>query len=162
MPQGKSHSFQVGMTFGLTSGIITTLGLVVGLSAGTESQLAVIGGIVTIAVADALSDALGIHVSEEAENIHSSREIWTATVSTFVAKFLMAMTFLVPVVLLNLTSAVVVCVAWGATVLALLSVHLARRRGARVWPVVAEHLGVGALVVVVAHGLGRFVLAAFS
>ena len=116
----------------------------------------------TIAVADALSDALGIHVSEEAENIHSSREIWTATVSTFVAKFLMAMTFLVPVVLLNLTSAVVVCVAWGATVLALLSVHLARRRGARVWPVVAEHLGVGALVVVAAHELGRFVLAAFS
>ena len=55
------------MSFGLTSGIITTLGLIVGLHSGTHSKLAVIGGILTIAMADAFSDALGIHVSEESE-----------------------------------------------------------------------------------------------
>ena len=52
------HSFRVGMSFGLTSGIITTLGLIVGLHSGTHSKLAVIGGILTIAMADAFSDAL--------------------------------------------------------------------------------------------------------
>ena len=52
------HSFRVGMSFGLTSGIITTLGLIVGLHSGTHSKLAVIGGILTIAMADALSDVL--------------------------------------------------------------------------------------------------------
>ena len=50
------HSIQVGLSFGLTSGIITTLGLMVGLASGTNSRLAVIGGVATIAVADALSD----------------------------------------------------------------------------------------------------------
>jgi len=59
------------MSFGLTSGIITTLGLIVGLHSGTHSKLAVIGGILTIAMADALSDALGIHVSEESEATQS-------------------------------------------------------------------------------------------
>ena len=39
-----------------------TLGLMVGLHAGTHSMPAVLGGILTIAVADAMSDALGIHV----------------------------------------------------------------------------------------------------
>ena len=59
------HSLRIGFSFGLTSGIITTLGLMVGLHAGTHSRLAVIGGILTIAIADAFSDALGIHISEE-------------------------------------------------------------------------------------------------
>ena len=69
------HSIKTGFSFGLTSGIITTLGLMVGLQSGTHSQLAVIGGILTIAVADAFSDALGIHIAEESENKHSSKEI---------------------------------------------------------------------------------------
>ncbi len=80
-------SIKKGVGFGLTSGIITTLGLIVGLNSGTHSKAVIIGGIVIIAVSDALSDALGIHVSEEAENIHSRQKIWEATIFTFLAKF---------------------------------------------------------------------------
>lgn len=47
------HSFKVGFCFGITSGIITTLGLMVGLNSGTNSQLVVIGSILIIAIADA-------------------------------------------------------------------------------------------------------------
>ena len=53
-------SFKTGFSFGLTSGVITTLGLMVGLHSGTHSRSVVIGGILTIAVADAMSDALGM------------------------------------------------------------------------------------------------------
>ncbi|MDI6733408.1 MAG: hypothetical protein QME51_05200, partial [Planctomycetota bacterium] len=59
-----NHSIKTGFSFGSTSGVITTLGLMVGLHSGTHSKFAVLGGIVTIAVADAFSDALGIHISE--------------------------------------------------------------------------------------------------
>ncbi|MGZ8381620.1 MAG: hypothetical protein ACXW4C_08190, partial [Nitrospira sp.] len=52
-------SFKTGLSFGLTSGVITTLGLMVGLHSGTHSRTVVIGGILTIAIADAMSDALG-------------------------------------------------------------------------------------------------------
>ncbi len=69
------HSIKTGLSFGLTSGIIKTLGLMVGLHSGTHSKIAVIGGILTIAIVDAFSDALGIHVSEEAENRHGTIEI---------------------------------------------------------------------------------------
>lgn len=40
-----------GVHFGLTSGVITTLGLMVGLHSGTHSLRAVAGGILTIAIA---------------------------------------------------------------------------------------------------------------
>lgn len=62
-----------GLSFGLTSGVITTLGLIVGLHAGTHSRMVVIGGILTVAVSDAMSDALGIHISEEAKKRGSAR-----------------------------------------------------------------------------------------
>ncbi|MGB6865995.1 MAG: VIT1/CCC1 transporter family protein, partial [Candidatus Aminicenantaceae bacterium] len=89
------HSLKTGFSFGLTSGIITTLGLMVGLHSGTHSKLVVIGGILTIAIADSFSDALGIHISEESENKHTKKEIWESTISTFLSKFVFALTFVV-------------------------------------------------------------------
>jgi len=156
------HSIQVGLSFGLTSGVITTLGLLVGLAAGTASRLAVLGGIVTIAVADSLSDALGIHVAEESESVHTQREIWASTLATFASKLVMALSFAVPVLLLDLDAAVLVSVAWGIIALAALSGHLARLQGVRSWPVVAEHLGVAATVIAISHFVGRFIANVFS
>lgn len=98
-------SLRTGITFGLTSAVITTLGLMVGLHSGTGSKMVVLGGVLTIAIADAFSDALGIHVSEEAKNIHTTRQIWVATIATFMTKFIFSLTFVVPVLFLALSTA---------------------------------------------------------
>lgn len=155
------HSIEVGLSFGFTSAIITTLGLMIGLEAGTSSRLAVIGGVLTIAIADACSDALGIHVSEESENRHSHTEIWVSTVTTFLAKAVFSSIFVIPVILLPLKTAIYVSVIVGMTLLALFSYFLARRSGVRPWPVVVEHLSVGLAVVVVTHFIGRWIGASF-
>jgi VIT1/CCC1 family predicted Fe2+/Mn2+ transporter len=159
--KGLSHSWSVGVSFGVTSGVITTIGLLVGLSAGTNSKPAVVAGILTIAVADSLSDALGIHIAEESEGIHTRREIWSATVATFAAKLTMAMTFLIPVFLFPLDTAVVVAIVWGAVVLAALSFAAGRRQGVNPTPIVLEHLTVAAVVVAAAHLLGVAVSALY-
>lgn len=67
----------------------------------------------TIAIADALSDALGIHISEESEGSHTVKEVWEATIFTFITKFLFAMTFTVPILILPLVVAIMVSVTWG-------------------------------------------------
>ena len=84
-------SLKSGFSFGLTSGVITTLGLMVGLHSATHQKLVVIGGILTVAVADAFSDALGIHISQESQNRFSSKKIWLATFSTFLSKLLFSL-----------------------------------------------------------------------
>jgi VIT1/CCC1 family predicted Fe2+/Mn2+ transporter len=157
-----THSLQVGLSFGLVSGVITSLGLVVGLAFGTESRIAVIGGIVTIAVADSCSDALGIHVSEEAENVHTRSEIWAATLATFAAKFATSGSFLVPVLLLDLQTAVWVSVAWGLSAVAALSWVIARREAFGTWGPILEHVGVAVLVIAASAVLGRWVAATFG
>ncbi|RKZ33287.1 hypothetical protein DRQ27_00575 [bacterium] len=39
------HSLKTGLSFGLTSGIITTIGLMVGLNSGTHSKLLIMDDI---------------------------------------------------------------------------------------------------------------------
>jgi VIT1/CCC1 family predicted Fe2+/Mn2+ transporter len=155
------HSVRVGVSFGLTSGIITTLGLLVGLSKGTSSKAAVVAGVLTIALADSLSDALGIHMSEESEGVHRPSEIWTSTFSTFAAKLVMALTFVIPVALLPLDTATIVAIVWGAVALTTLSISQARGRGVDPVPAVLEHLVAGVLVVVASFLVGTWMSTVF-
>lgn len=149
------------MSFGLTSGVITTLGLMVGLHAGTHSRAAVLGGIVTIAVADALSDALGIHITEEA-NRRDSAHVWESTVVTFLAKLLSAASFAVPVVWLPLEDAVTLSLLWGFSLLGILSWIMARAQQMPAWTIVGEHLAIALAVVVATYYLGRWINAAVT
>jgi len=150
-------SWKTGVSFGLTSGVITTLGLMVGLHSGTHSRAVVIGGILTIAVADAMSDALGIHVSEESKNSGPTLQIWEATLATFLAKFVIALTFLVPVLLRPLDQAVVLSVIWGLLLLAGLSFFVARAQAITPWKVIGEHLLIALFVVAITHAVGDWV-----
>ena len=156
------HSLKTGFSFGLTSGIITTLGLMVGLHSGTHSKLAVIGGILTIAIADAFSDALGIHVSEESENKHSTKEIWESTIFTFATKFVFALTFVVPILLFPLSTAILVSIVWGLSLLALFSFFMAKDQEEKPWKVMGEHLLIAVVVIVITHYVGHWIGSTFG
>jgi len=151
------HSFKVGFSFGLVSGIITTLGLIVGLHSSTHSRIFVIGGILVIAIADALSDAMGIHISEEAENKHSGGEIWESTLSTFLSKFVFALTFLVPIFIFELNTAIIVCIIWGLFLITVFSVYLARSQQAKAFHIVLEHVALAIVVITLTHFVGDWV-----
>ncbi len=148
------HSLKTGISFGLTSGIITTLGLIVGLHSGTHSKLVVIGGILIIAIADAFSDALGIHISEESENKHNSKEIWESTFFTFLSKFIFALTFIAPFLLFQLPVAIIVSVAWGLSLLGLFSFYIAKGQKVSRGKAVLEHLFIALVVIFITHYIG--------
>jgi len=150
-------SLRTGITFGLTSAVITTLGLMVGLHSGTHSRIVVLGGILTIAVADAFSDALGIHVSEESENVHTVMQIWAATIATFLAKFLFALTFAIPILFFPLLTAIVVSLIWGMLILTILSYTIARSQGEAPWKVVGEHVLIALVVISITHFVGDWI-----
>jgi len=74
--------------------------------------MVVIGGILTIAVADSFSDALGIHLSQESDKKNSKKDIWTATLTAFLAKFIFALTFLIPLLIFSLQTGVIINIVW--------------------------------------------------
>jgi len=133
----KSDGARTGLFFGATSGVV-------------------------IAVADSMSDALGIHLAEESDPNATTHHIWSATISTFVNKFIFAISFAVPLLLLPLDQAVIASLVWGMLVIVVLSYFLARAQNASPVLIVAEHLGIAILVVVLSHLIGAWVGRTFS
>lgn len=143
-----------GISFGLTSGVITTLGMIVGINAATESKLAVVASIFAIAVADSLSDALGIHLSEESRLDESDKPIWIISIYTFFAKFLVTLLFILPFLIFNNNSAVVYSVIFGLLLVSLLSIFVARRSKKSIFQSVFEHVGLAIIVIIASYYVG--------
>lgn len=158
----KNKGARTGVFFGATSGVITTIGLIAGLNAGTKSLVAVLGGILVVAVADAMSDAMGIHLAQEADPDSTSAHIWSATIWTFFTKLIVALTFALPLIWFPLQVAVAVAVGWGLLVITVLSAYLARVQKTPVLHVVSEHLLIAIIVVTVSHFIGVWVNNSFA
>lgn len=152
------RSIKKGFGFGITSGIITTLGLIVGLYSGTHSKLVILGAILTIAIADAASDAFGIHISEEVSDKRiKDRELWESTASTFLFKFVFAIIFVIPFFLFELKSAIIFSVIFGIVLLSIFSYFISKQNGSNSFHVVLEHLIISILVITITYFVGLWV-----
>jgi len=150
-------SVRKGFSFGLVSGIITTLGMLVGLKSGTNSKIIVIGGIIMIAIADAMSDSLGMHISEESSLKNSNKEIWESTFSTFLSKALFALTFIIPVLIFKLDIAVWVSLIWGFSLIAVFSYYLGKKEKIDPKKVIAEHMIITVIVIICTYIIGTWI-----
>ncbi len=156
------NAIKKGFSFGLTSGIITTLGLMVGMYLGTGSKIVVIGAILTIAIADSLSDGLGMHLSEESQKQSSEKSIWEATISTILTKLIFAMSFIIPVILLQLSTAIIVSIIWGFLLLSIFSYYIAKNRGDNSIKVILEHLVIAIIVIIATYFVGNWISTKFG
>jgi len=154
-------STRKGLSFGLTSGIITTLGLMMGLYAGTHSRLVIIGGILTIAVADGISDAFGMHMAAQAEH-DSKNQIREATYATLFSKLFFAGTFIIPVLMFELTTAVIISTIWGLFALGLLSYYLAHMEKKKPVKFITQHLLIAVVVIILTHIIGSKISVLFG
>jgi len=145
------------LSFGLTSGIITTLGFIISFYFATQSKILIIGGIITIAVADSFSDALGMHLSVESENKYSTKEIWITTLITFASKALFTLTFIVPFILFADDTALIVCVLWAFLILILLSYILAKKQNKNPLHIIFEHVLISVFVIFATYFIGMWI-----
>jgi len=156
------RAIRVGFCFGIPSGIITTLGLMVGLNSSTQSQLVVIGGILTIAIADSMSDAMGIHISQESENHLTQNDVWKSTFCTFIAKFMFSIIFIFPILIFSLKTAIIISILIGIYLIFLLSLYIARERKENPLIIISEHILITILVVIFSNFIGLWVSSVFG
>ena len=67
------------------------------------------------------------------------------------------MTFVVPVLLLSLSAAIVVNLIWGMSILSVLSYIIAKSQGEPPWKIVGEHLLIAIVVIAVTHWVGDWI-----
>lgn len=150
-------SIKTGIGFGFTSAIITILGSMIGLYSGTFSNLAVIGGVLTIAIADAFSDSLGIHISKELEKDSTKLEVWEATLTTFISKCFVGLTFIIPILIFNIKIAIIINILYGILLLVIFSYFIAKAKNAKPAQVVFEYMLITAVVLILSQLAGYWI-----
>ena len=146
-----------GVSFGLMSGVITVLGLMMGLVVSTHSKTVVLSGIIVIAISDALSDSFGMHLSVESEQKYTTREIWVITLTTLFTKFFAGITFVVPIIFFSLMTGVIINIIWGFLIIILFSIYLAKKDNSSYYTIVLEHLAIAIFVLAVSYLVGYLI-----
>jgi len=133
-------------SFGATSAVITSLAFIVGLSSNPEPRLAIIGSLMVFAIADNISDSLGIHIYQESD-LKKSSAVAVSTFTNFFTRLLVIGAFALLVLMLPILYAVVASVALGMSLLIALSYLIAKEQGVDPYMAILQHMAVAIVVV---------------
>ena len=156
------RSIRIGFGFGLTSGIIGTLGLMVGLESSTDSKLVVIGGILAIAVSEGFAEAISIHIAKEVEKIYTMKEIWESTFTTFISKFIFSSVFIIPVLIFKLHVAILESILFGLFLLFTISLITAREKNIKPLNLIIKNIGIAIFVIILTYFSGIWISTIFG
>lgn len=149
------------VSFGGTAAIVTSVALIFGLDAATATKSTIVSGLLIVALADNLTDALSMHVYQESERRLEPHDAFLATWSNFLARLLLALTFVLLVVVFPIASAVVASAVWGLLLLVALTWAIARERKVSFAVELGKHCGAALAVIAASRGIGAFITARF-
>jgi len=148
-------------SFGATSAIVTSLAFIVGLSKSINPKLTIIGSLLVIAVADNISDSLGIHIYQESD-LKKPKDVRTSTFSNFLTRFLVILLFILMVTFLPIEYAMIFSIAWGISLLTILSYLIAKEQKVNPYLAILEHIAIAILVIIVSSFLGNWITNIFT
>jgi VIT1/CCC1 family predicted Fe2+/Mn2+ transporter len=142
-----------GIAFGIMDGVITALGILMGLSA-FQNRLILFLGIIITGIADAFANAAGMHVSEETEKLHERHEVWKTTFYTFFSTILVFVILAVPFLFIQFSKAVFVSWIIGMLLLAWLGFSVGR--GKDRLKIVFEYVAIGIVISLVSFFIANY------
>jgi VIT1/CCC1 family predicted Fe2+/Mn2+ transporter len=148
-------SIKKGFGFGVTSGIITTLGMMIGLERGTHNVSVIVAGIAVIAVTDSLSDAFAIFMADETER-ESDQAKWQEALATFFSKFLVGASFALPFFFLEITQAIIFSVSFGLLLILILTYFIAKNEKRPALKLMLGHILATILVIIISGMVGQW------
>ena len=136
------------ISFGGTAAVVTSMALISGLSAADATKPIIVSALLIAAFADNLTDALSIHIFQESEQL-DQKNAFNGTITNFVTRLLLSISFVLLVVLLPLEHVAKVSIVWGMLLLVILTYLVARERKVKPLREVVKYLLVASAVIIV-------------
>jgi VIT1/CCC1 family predicted Fe2+/Mn2+ transporter len=146
--------------FGSSAAIITDVSLIVGLGSARAGKGPILAGLLTIAVADNISDSLGIHLYKESEGYGQKLSLFS-TILNFLSRLLISFTFVAIVLVLPMAHAIFAGLIWGLLLIVVISYLISRRNKDNPVREMVIHVLTAAVVVVLSRYLGHAIAAYF-
>ncbi len=145
-------------SYGGTAGIVISTSLIMGLSAASATKVAIVSGLLIVAIADNLTDALSIHIYQESQQLEP-RKAFRLTLTNFGTRLLISLSFVSLVVFLPMKTAVIAAVIWGILLLSTLTYLIARERNINFVPEIIKHVSVAVIVILASQFIGKWIVA---
>jgi vacuolar iron transporter family protein len=142
--------------FGSTAAIITNTSLIVGLGSAQAGKGPILGGLLTIALADNISDSFGIHMYKETERCEKKLSLLT-TALNFFSRLLVSCSFIAIVFMFSVSHSIVVAIVWGLLLLTILSYSIARSNNDNTILEIIKHLVIAIIVIVLSLYVGYLI-----
>jgi len=145
------------LSFGVTSAIMTSLAIVIGLS-GT-SLTAIITALLIIAIADNVSDSFGIHIYKESE-CANSKEVTQTTSGNFIARVITTGIFILFVIIFPINVAIIFSIIFSVISIMWMSYFISVHQKKNPYTSILRHLTI-ALVIMILSFLLREIITKF-
>ena len=146
--------------FGSSAAILTDVSLIVGLGSAQAGKGPILAGLLTIAVADNISDSLGIHLYKESEG-YGQRLSFVSTILNFFSRLLISCTFIAIVLVLPIAQALYVGLIWGLLLIVFISYLISRSNKDNPVKEMVTHVLVAVVVIALSRFLGHAIAVYF-
>lgn len=143
-------------SFGVNSAIITSLAFIVILSRMINPNLTIIGLLLLFAIADNISDLLGIHIFQES-GPKKPKVVMASTLYNFLTRVLIVFSFILIVALLPIDYAVIVSIIYGISLLAILTSFIAKENRVNPYNEVLKYVAIAILIIAVSNFIGMWI-----
>jgi len=148
-------------SFGATSAIITCLAFIIGLSKSGNPKLSIIGSLLVIAIADNISDSLGIHIYQESD-LKNSKVVRASTFFNFLTRLFVILIFILLVFFLPIGYAIIFSIIWGILLLVVLSYFIAKEQKVNPYTAIFWHVALAILVITISNFLSEWIMSIFT
>lgn len=148
--------------FGISGGVLTTLGVMIGLLSATSSKIAVIGGIVSVAIADSLSDSISMYTSKKTERGTTQKNAISCALNVFIGKFVFTLTFIIPFLLFSFKTAIIVNLLWGLLLIIFVNLLIAIIQEENKLKTITKNTFIAILVVIISYFVGQLISLIFA
>ncbi|MBN2465115.1 CYTH domain-containing protein [candidate division WOR-3 bacterium] len=158
--KGIYHWVQ-GLACGIVGGVMTTLGVIIGVTFGVGSTVAVASSILAIALSDSFADAAALFTAELMSPFASRSKAFLRGGTYFVGKAVISSSFIIPFLVIpqaHMFWALAAAAGWGVIITVLLSVPISIVESSRLRSTLARQIGVLALISVLTFLGSRLVI----
>lgn len=121
-------SLNIGNTFGIISGIITSIGLILGMYGANITLKPIIVSLVSIAISDGVSDALGIYYATKNNN-YTTEQAYNEGFNTLLIKIICPLLMIIPFYITSINKAVITNLILSLIIIYLISIKIFKNYG---------------------------------
>lgn len=144
------------VAFGMSSAVMTVLGIIIGLISANQPLNAVIGGIASVALADSMADALGVYTAKRSERGSSPKIALKSGLYTFWSKLIFSSSFLLWFFIFPLQVSVMVSMAWAFVILVFINFLISYAQDEPILTNILKNVGLACIIVLASFLVGNW------